>query len=84
MRPTKQPHGKLYKVHSQPGTSLEPASVCLPKGARGHMVVALGWASDRDVVRVATDRIFALETSSAYQVNFWKDYIECRVYSAIY
>lgn len=61
MRPTKQLHGKLYKIRSLPETSLEPASMCLPKRARGHMVVALGWASDRDVVKVATVGIFALE-----------------------
>ncbi len=62
MRSKKPPHGKFYKVISPIGTSEEAAVITtlLPKGARGHMVLVLGWADRWNWVKVATVSIFVI------------------------
>lgn len=56
MRSQNQPHGKFYKVLLPTETNQEhtPTNVRLPEGARGHMVVVLGWACRWNWVKVAT------------------------------
>ena len=50
-----QPHGKFYKVLPIEINQEHPATnVRLPKGARGHMVVVLGWADTWNWVKIAT------------------------------
>ncbi|KAL9622796.1 MAG: hypothetical protein Q9160_002915 [Pyrenula sp. 1 TL-2023] len=67
MRSKNQPHGKLYKVLSS--TEDVPTNMRLPKEARGHMVLVLGWASQWNWVRVATI------TSSAASTMQYMDYL---------
>ena len=60
MRSQNLPHGKFYKVLSQKGNSQQYATTdaCLPKAARGHMVIVLGWADRWDWVKVICVSIF--------------------------
>ncbi len=69
MRSKNTPHGKLYKVISPIGISEEAAvtTTLLPKGARGHMVLVLGWADRWNWVKVATVSIFVMPPYIANQ-----------------
>ena len=60
MRSQNRPHGKFYTVLSQTVIGQQYATIdaCLPKAARGHMVMVLGWADRRNWVKVVTVSIF--------------------------
>ena len=60
MRSQNLPHGKFYTVLSQTGISQQYATTdaCLPKAARGHMVMVLGWADRWNWVKVVSVSIF--------------------------
>ena len=60
MRSQNLPYGKFYTVLSQTGISQHYATTdaCLPKAARGHMVMVLGWADRWNWVKVVTVSIF--------------------------
>ena len=61
MRSQNLPHGKIYKVLSQTELSQQYATTeaCLPKAARGHMVMVLGWADRWNWVKVVCVSIFS-------------------------
>ncbi|MCJ1357822.1 MAG: hypothetical protein MMC33_007818 [Icmadophila ericetorum] len=61
-----QPHGKFYKILPRTATD-----AYLPKVARGHMVMVLGWAHEWNWVRVVTEQI----TSSAASTFQYIDYL---------
>lgn len=56
MRHQNQRQGKFYTVLSQTGLNQQYATTdpYLPKGARGHMVMVLGWADQLNWVEVVT------------------------------
>jgi len=70
MRSQNRPHGKFFKVFVPTRECQQHASAIgrLPKGARGHMVVVLGWACRWNWVKVATVSIFV----TAQQVHLGK------------
>ena len=69
MRSQNLPHGKFYTVHSQTAISQQYATIdaYLPKAARGHMVMVLGWADRWNWVKVVTVSIS--NTGRAVQMN---------------
>ena len=56
MRFKGQHHGKFYTIPSQTGINQPDATTeaYLPKAARGHMVMVLGWADQWNWVKVVT------------------------------
>jgi len=71
MRSENQPHGKFFTVSLPMEKCQEhtPALGRLPKGARGHMLVVLGWTCRRNWVKVATVSIFVMLNLRCIWVN---------------
>ena len=73
MRSQNLPHGKFYTILSQTGISQQYATTdaCLPKAARGHMVLVLGWADRWNWVKVVCVSIFLTLSVQCKSVTFF-------------